>query len=74
MDASYDNVTVGGGASGIVVASSLKTRKPGLETAIFDPAHAHYYQPSWIIVGGGVFAAEDSVRNRIRFFWMDIVS
>ncbi|SPH27466.1 Beta-lactamase hydrolase-like protein [Ascidiaceihabitans donghaensis] len=62
-DASYDVVIVGAGASGIAAASSLKARKPELEIAVIDPADAHYYQPGWTMVGGGVFAAQDTVRT-----------
>lgn len=62
-DASYDVVIVGAGASGIAVAASLKARKPGLEIAVIDPADAHYYQPGWTMVGGGIFNAEDTVRT-----------
>ena len=62
-DMSYEVVIVGAGASGIAVAASLKARKPGLEIAIIDPADAHYYQPGWTMVGGGIFEAEDTVRT-----------
>ncbi|MGB0959294.1 MAG: TIGR01244 family sulfur transferase [Halocynthiibacter sp.] len=54
-DAKYDVVIVGGGAGGIAIASSLKSRKPDLEIAILDPADIHYYQPGWTMVGAGVF-------------------
>ena len=62
-DASFDVVIVGGGASGIAVAASLRARKPDLDIAVIDPADAHYYQPGWTMVGGGVFEAEDTVRT-----------
>ncbi len=62
-DASYDIVIVGGGAAGIAVAASLKSRKPGLSVAIIDPAEIHYYQPGWTMVGGGIFEAKDTVRT-----------
>lgn len=62
-DLSFDVVIVGAGASGIAVAASLKARKPGLEIAVIDPADAHYYQPGWTMVGGGIFDAEDTVRT-----------
>ena len=62
-DAAFDVVVVGGGASGIAVAASLLARKPDLEVAVIDPAEAHYYQPGWTMVGGGVFDAKDTVRT-----------
>ena len=51
----YDVLIVGGRAAGISVASSLLKRDASLEIAIIDPADAHYYQPGFTMVGGGVF-------------------
>ncbi|WP_136442704.1 bifunctional protein tyrosine phosphatase family protein/NAD(P)/FAD-dependent oxidoreductase [Pacificoceanicola onchidii] len=62
-DAKFDVVVVGGGAAGIAVSSSLKSRKPGLNIAVIDPADVHYYQPGWTMVGGGVFEAETTART-----------
>ncbi len=62
-DASYDVVIVGAGAAGISVASSLKARKSDLDIALIDPADIHYYQPGWTMVGGGIFAADDTART-----------
>ncbi|MGX9352753.1 TIGR01244 family sulfur transferase [Shimia sp. W99] len=62
-DAAFDVVIVGGGAAGIAVASSLLSRKPGLDVAIIDPADIHYYQPGWTMVGGGVFDAETTAKT-----------
>ncbi|MBZ8117747.1 TIGR01244 family phosphatase [Roseovarius sp. LXJ103] len=62
-DASYAVVIVGAGAGGIAAAASLKSRKPGLEIAIIDPADIHYYQPGWTMVGGGIFNAEQTART-----------
>ena len=60
---SHDVVIVGGGAAGIAVASSLRARAPDLDVVIIDPAEAHYYQPGWTMVGGGVFKAASTAKT-----------
>jgi len=62
-DASHDVVIVGGGAAGIAVASSLLARSPLLDIVIIDPADAHFYQPGWTMVGGGIFKAGQTART-----------
>ncbi len=62
-DAKFDVVIVGGGAGGVSVAASLKSRKPDLSVAIIDPADIHYYQPGWTMVGGGIFEAQDTAKT-----------
>ncbi|MGX0875777.1 sulfide:quinone oxidoreductase [Roseovarius sp. MBR-154] len=62
-DAKFDVVIVGGGAGGIAVAASLRTRKPGLEIALIDPTEIHYYQPGWTMVGGGIFEAPETAKT-----------
>jgi sulfide:quinone oxidoreductase len=62
-DASHDVLIVGGGAAGIAVASSLLARSPLLDIAIIDPADAHFYQPGWTLVGGGIFEAAATART-----------
>ncbi len=62
-DASFDVVIVGGGAAGISLAASLKSRQPAISMAIIDPADVHYYQPGWTMVGAGIFEPEDTVRT-----------
>src|SRR6056297_1411925 len=62
-DAEFDVVIVGAGAGGIAVAASLKSRKPGLEIALIDPADIHYYQPGWTMVGGGIFDAQSTAKT-----------
>jgi sulfide:quinone oxidoreductase len=62
-DAKFSVVIVGGGAAGIAVTASLKSRKPGMNIAILDPADVHYYQPGWTMVGGGVFEASTTART-----------
>lgn len=56
-------VIIGGGAAGIAVASSLKSRAPDLDIAIIDPADVHYYQPGWTMVGAGVFSAKTTAKT-----------
>ncbi|MFC3694635.1 bifunctional protein tyrosine phosphatase family protein/NAD(P)/FAD-dependent oxidoreductase [Chenggangzhangella methanolivorans] len=60
---SHDVVIVGAGASGIALAASILSRKPGLDIAIIDAADAHYYQPGWTMVGRGVFSAAETRRD-----------
>ena len=62
-DAHFDVVIVGGGAGGISVAASLKSRQPGLNIAVIDPADIHYYQPGWTMVGGGIFDAQSTAKT-----------
>jgi sulfide:quinone oxidoreductase len=46
---------VGGGTAGITVAAILKRRSRGTNVAIVEPAHEHYYQPAFTLVGAGVY-------------------
>ena len=62
-DAKYDVVIVGGGAAGIAVAASLKSRRRGLTIAIVEPADVHYYQPGWTMVGAGIFTADETAKT-----------
>jgi sulfide:quinone oxidoreductase len=59
----FDIVIAGGGAAGIGLAASLKSRDSSLKIAIIEPSEQHYYQPSWTLVGGGAFNINDSRRN-----------
>ncbi len=62
-DAKFDVVIVGGGAAGIAVAASLKSRKDNLNIAILDPADIHYYQPGWTMVGAGIFEPSTTAKT-----------
>jgi len=58
---------VGGGTAGITVAAILKRRAPDANIVIVEPAHDHYYQPAFTLVGACVYPlartrrAEDSL-------------
>ncbi|MEO1205091.1 MAG: TIGR01244 family sulfur transferase [Pseudomonadota bacterium] len=62
-DAKYDVVIVGGGAGGIAVAASLKSRSSDLSIAVIDPADIHYYQPGWTMVGVGIFEPQQTAKT-----------
>ncbi|WP_439569647.1 TIGR01244 family sulfur transferase [Sphingopyxis sp.] len=61
--ARYDIVVIGGGSAGIATAASILRRRPGVSLAIVEPSEDHYYQPGWTMVGGGIFAAEETRRG-----------
>jgi sulfide:quinone oxidoreductase len=54
MSTHHQVLIVGGGTAGITVAAILKRRAPGANIAIVEPAHDHYYQPAFTLVGAGV--------------------
>jgi sulfide:quinone oxidoreductase len=62
-DRHHQIVIVGGGASGITVASQLLSHQKKLDIAIIEPSDKHYYQPGWTLVGGGVFKLEQTARD-----------
>ncbi len=53
---------IGGGTAGITVAARLLRKLDEPDIAIIEPREAHYYQPLWTLVGGGVFPKEESYR------------
>jgi sulfide:quinone oxidoreductase len=71
-DATHQVVIVGGGSAGIAVASSLLARSPQLDIAIIDPADAHFYQPGWTMVGGGIFKASSTARTMASVIPTDV--
>ncbi|GBQ26985.1 oxidoreductase [Gluconacetobacter sacchari DSM 12717] len=56
-------VIVGGGAAGLTVAARLRRARPNLSIAVIDPATTHAYQPGWTLVGAGVMALKDTLRQ-----------
>jgi len=59
----HEVLIVGGGASGLATASSLRKRNPKLDITVIEPAEKHYYQPGWTMVGAGVFNKEQTERT-----------
>ncbi|RQW39428.1 MULTISPECIES: bifunctional protein tyrosine phosphatase family protein/NAD(P)/FAD-dependent oxidoreductase [Sphingomonadaceae] len=59
----WDILVIGGGSAGIATAASILRRRPGIRLAIVEPSGDHYYQPGWTMVGGGIFAPEDTRRE-----------
>lgn len=57
-------LVVGGGSAGLTIAARLRRLRPQLEVAVLEPSAAHYYQPLWTLVGGGVVAKEASRREQ----------
>ena len=55
-------VIIGGGSAGITVAAQLLAANQSLDVTIVEPSDKHYYQPAWTLVGGGVFASEDTMK------------
>jgi len=53
---------LGAGSAGLSVAARLRREAPELEITLIDPAHQHYYQPLWTLVGAGVLPKEATER------------
>jgi sulfide:quinone oxidoreductase len=62
----YDIVIVGGGSAGIATAASILKRNRDASVAIVEPSEAHYYQPGWTMVGGGIFDRKSTRREEAR--------
>lgn len=63
ISARHDVVIVGGGTAGLSTASSLLKRNPGLDILVIEPSDAHYYQPGWTLVGGGILDRKKTQRT-----------
>lgn len=60
-------VIIGGGTAGITVAAQLASALDRPDIAIIEPSDKHYYQPLWTLVGGGVVAPEQTVRDEADY-------
>ncbi|WP_245792668.1 NAD(P)/FAD-dependent oxidoreductase [Flavobacterium fryxellicola] len=54
---------MGGGNTGLSLASQLLRKKSNLKIGIIDPSEKHYYQPAWTLVGAGIFDVNRTIRN-----------
>lgn len=61
---------IGGGTAGLNFTAQLGRRSGVVKSHIrvFEPSKFHYYQPSWTMVGGGLYDAEKSVRPEASLF------
>lgn len=55
MRTHYQIIIIGGGTAGIMTAAQMLKKEYNLSIAIIDPAHIHYYQPAWTLVGAGAY-------------------
>jgi len=62
MKNNYNVVIIGGGTAGIMTASQLKKKNPGISIALIEPSDTHYYQPAWTLVGADTYSFEDTAR------------
>lgn len=62
MEYHFQVVIIGGGTAGIMVASQLQKKKPGIDIAVIEPATTHYYQPAWTLVGAGTYDNSKTAR------------
>ncbi|MGL5033677.1 MAG: NAD(P)/FAD-dependent oxidoreductase [Microcystaceae cyanobacterium] len=56
-------LVIGGGSAGITVTAQLLKKNSRLDIAIIEPSDKHYYQPAWTLVGGGVYAMADTIKD-----------
>ncbi|KAI9506699.1 hypothetical protein GGI25_005058 [Coemansia spiralis] len=59
---SYKLIVVGGGAAGLAVSSTLSEKLGKDEVAVIEPSAAHYQQPLFTFVGGGLKDFKETFR------------
>jgi sulfide:quinone oxidoreductase len=62
MKKSFSVLIIGGGTGGIMTATQLLRKNPGLDIGIIEPSETHYYQPAWTLVGAGTFDFKKTAR------------
>jgi sulfide:quinone oxidoreductase len=63
----FEVLIVGGGTAGLTVAAQLAPHLAPGAIGLLEPSAAHYYQPLWTLVGGGLARKEDSARAEAAF-------
>lgn len=56
-------LVVGGGSGGCSVSAKFAKNLQKGEIIIVEPSNAHYYQPMFTLIGGGIKKLEDSRKN-----------
>jgi sulfide:quinone oxidoreductase len=67
MKSHHQILIIGGGNAGISLAAQLLRKDEKLDVAIVEPSEKHYYQPGLTLVGGGVFAINQIIRNEADY-------
>ena len=62
MKSHYQILIIGGGTAGIMAAAQLLKKDKSLEIGIVEPAHIHYYQPAWTLVGAGTYDFQSTAK------------
>lgn len=65
-------VIIGGGGGGITVAARLKKAIDNPNITIIEPSEKHIYQPGQTLVGGGIMALDDLIKNEADVMPSDI--
>ncbi|NQZ54337.1 MAG: NAD(P)/FAD-dependent oxidoreductase [Piscirickettsiaceae bacterium] len=60
----YSVLIIGGGAAGVSTANTLHRQAPALDIALVEPSDKHYYQPSFTLIGAGVYSLKKATKNQ----------
>jgi sulfide:quinone oxidoreductase len=65
MSQHHTVLIIGGGASGVSVANTMRRQNKKVDIAIVEPSEKHYYQPGFTIIGGGAYTMKQTTRNEV---------